>query len=131
MINRIDQAIETENEAELQNCIAALFDQTAAIEKIYYPKIEKLMLERWHHQHEEIVALIWLRQLRDNRFVEPIMLIASGRALYRPFDDEMESTLRKCVHALKIIATEQSDTALRKLVDTGNENVRYTLKNYS
>ena len=58
MINRLDQAIEKKNEPELQACIAALFNQTEQIDKAYYPKIERLLFEKWHHEHEDIVGLI-------------------------------------------------------------------------
>ncbi len=58
------------------------------------------------------------------------MLIAQQGEIYRPYDDELESTLRKCVHALKTIATELSNSAVKELLFTGNENVKYVLENY-
>jgi hypothetical protein len=130
MIKRLDQAIETQNVQELQSCITDLYNQSSPIDKIYYPKIEKLLVETWHYEHEDIIGLIWLKDLKDNRFINPIMLIAQERETYRPYDDEMESTLRKCVHALKTIGTEQSNLAIKELVDCGNENVKYALESY-
>ena len=58
------------------------------------------------------------------------MLIAQQREIYRLYDDELESALRKCVHVLKSIASELSNSAVKKLLDTGNENVKYALENY-
>jgi hypothetical protein len=130
MITRLDQAIEKQNEQELQTCIADLFYQSEPIDKSYYPKFEKLLFEKWHHEHEEIIELIWLKDLKDDRFIDPIMLIAQQREIYRPYDDGFESTLRKCVHALMTIGTELSNEAVKKLQDTGNENVKYALGNY-
>lgn len=130
MIKRLDLATEKQNEKQLRDCIAELFYQTEQIDKALYPKIERLLLEKWHHEHEDIIGLIWLRGLKDNRFVDPIMLIAQQKEIYRPYDDELESTLRKCVHALKTIDTEQSNSAVIKLLDTGNENVKHALENY-
>ncbi|WP_092743408.1 hypothetical protein [Hymenobacter psychrophilus] len=130
MIKRLDQAIEKQNEQELQACIADLFNQTEQIDKAYYPKIERLLLEKWHHEHEDIIGLIWLKELKDDRFIDPIMLIAQQGEIYRSYDDGLESTLRKCVHVLKKIATELSNSAIKKLIDTGNENVKYALENY-
>lgn len=130
MIKRLDQAIENQNEQELQTCIRDLFSQTDQIDNAYYPKIERLLFEKWHHEHEDIIGLIWLKELKDNRFIPPIMLIAQQGEIYRPYDDELESTLRKCVHALKTIATELSNSAVKELLFTGNENVKYVLENY-
>lgn len=130
MITRLDQAIEKQNEQELLTCIADLFKQTEPIDESYYPKLEKLLFEKWHHEHEEIIGLIWLKDLKDERFIDPLMLIAQQREIYRPYDDELESTLRKCVHALKTIGTEASNAAVKKLQDTGNVNVKSALENY-
>jgi hypothetical protein len=74
--------------------------------------------------------MIWLKDLKDDRFVTPILTIAEQGEIYRPFDGELESTLRKCVHALKTIGTEQSKLALARLISSGNENVKYALENY-
>ena len=74
--------------------------------------------------------MIWLRDLKDNRFISPILMIAEQGEIYRPFDDELESTLRKCVHALKTIGTNESDKAVERLLSSGNENVGYALENY-
>lgn len=88
------------------------------------------MLEKWHHLHEDIVNVIYLKDLKDNRFIYPIMEIAQKGKTYRTFDDELESTLRKSVHALKTIDTDESNRALKTLLDSGNENVKHALENY-
>jgi hypothetical protein len=130
MLKRIDKIIEEQNEGHLRTFIADLFDDTKEIDKDFYPRIEKLLVDRWHHEHEDIVGMIWLRDLKDNRFINPILAIAGQRDIYRPFDDERESTLRKCVHALKTIGTEESNLAVERLLSSGNENVKYALENY-
>jgi len=57
-------------------------------------------------------------------------LITQEGGIYRPYDDELESALRKCVHALKTIATEQTIAAVTNLCETWNENVKSALENY-
>lgn len=130
MLKRIDKIIDEQNEAHLRTFIADLFNDTKEISKDFYPRIEKLLVDKWHREHEDIVGMIWLRDLKDNRFINPILTIAEQGEIYRPFDDELESTLRKCVHALKTIGTKESDLALDKLISLGNENVKYALENY-
>jgi hypothetical protein len=130
MLKRLDKAIEEQNETDLRYCIANLFNQANEIDKQVFQRIERILIEKWHHEHEDVVGMSWLHGLKDNRFIEPIMKIAQQREIYRPFDDELESTLRKCVHALKTIGTEESNLALNKLIETGNENVKITLQNY-
>ena len=130
MLKQIDKAIDEQNEEYLQRCIADLFNQTKEITKDFYPRIEKLLVDKWHHEHEDIVGMIWLKDLKDDRFVTPILTIAEQGEIYRPFDGELESTLRKCVHALKTIGTEQAKLTLARLISSGNENVKYALENY-
>ena len=130
MLKRLDRIIEKQNEIELQGCIVDLFNQTTEIEKIIYPKIERLLIEKWHHEHEDLIGLIWLKEIKDNRFINPIMIIAENKEIYRPFDDELESTLRKCVHALKTIGTKESILAIEKILESGNDNAKYALENY-
>jgi hypothetical protein len=79
---------------------------------------------------EDIVGMIWLKGLKDDNFISPIMKIAQKRETYRPFDDELESTLRKCVHALKTIGTADANLAIEVLLRSGNENVKDALENY-
>jgi hypothetical protein len=130
MLKRLDKAIEEQNETDLRYCMSNLFNQAYEIDKQVFPRIERILIETWHHEHEDVVEMIWLHGLKDNRFIEPIIKIAKQREIYRPFDDELESTLRKCVHALKTIGTEESNLAINKLIETGNENVKIVLHDY-
>ena len=130
MLRRLDKAIDGDDEEGLQSCIAELFNQPQEISKDFYPRIEKLLTEKWHHEHEDLVGMIWLKDLKDNRFVNPIMTIAEQGEVYRPEDYDLEPALRKCVHALKTIGTEESNLAIERLLDSGNENVQYALENY-
>lgn len=61
MLKQIDKAIDEQNEEDLQRCIADLFNQTKEITKDFYPRIEKLLVDKWHHEHEDIVGMIWLK----------------------------------------------------------------------
>lgn len=124
--NRFEKAIDKQNEIELEACIIELFNQSRQIDESLFSLIEHVMLENWHKQHEDIVNLIYLKDLKDNRFVNPIMKIAEEKEIYRPYDAELESTLRKCIHALKMINSDESNKALEKLIETGNENITYT-----
>jgi hypothetical protein len=128
--DRFVKAIDKHNEKELEACIIELFHQSRLIDKSLYLVIERVMFESWHQQHEDLVNLIYLRNLKDDRFVNPIMKIAEEKVVYRPYDDELESTLRKCIHALKMIDSDESNRALAKLIETGNENIMYALDNY-
>ncbi|MGV0830710.1 hypothetical protein ACTS9D_00625 [Empedobacter brevis] len=62
--------------------------------------------------------------------MEPILNIAIDRERFRWYDDELEATLRKCVHALKTINSNVSNNALEKLKDLDNENIKYALEMY-
>lgn len=73
---------------------------------------------------------IHLENLIDDRFVEPILSIALNKKIFRWYDDELESTLRKCVHALKTIDTKKSNEALEKLENLNNDNVKFALEMY-
>ena len=128
MKDRLQNAVESENEQELIKCLD--FGQSNNIDASYYNLIEKALLGTWHSQHEDLVNTIYLENLIDDRFVEPIFNIAINKEIYRWFDDELESTLRKCVHALKIINSEKSNDTLEKLEKLNNENVKFALEMY-
>jgi len=123
------KAIEGENEQELIKCLD--FNKKMKIDSSQYDLLEKALWGKWHNQHEDLVNTIYLENLRDDRFVDPIVNIALNRDVYRWYDDELESTLRKCVHALKTIDSKKSNAALEKLMDLKNENIMITLNMYS
>ena len=124
----LQNAIENENEEELINYLD--FENSGKIESDHYDLIEKALLGTWHEQHEDLVNTIYLENLIDDRFVEPILQIAVNKDTYRPFDFDLEPTLRKCVHALKTINSRKSNEALEKLKSLNNENVQYALDMY-
>ena len=124
----LQNAIENENEEELINYLD--FENSGKIDSDHYGLIEKALLATWHEQHEDLVNTIYLENLIDDRFVEPILQIALNKDTYRPLDSELESTLRKCVHALKTINSKKSNEALEKLRSLNNENVQYALDMY-
>lgn len=128
MKETLRKAIESENEQGLIKCLD--FTKAKKIDSTQYDLIEKALVGRWHSQHEDLINTIYLESLKDDRFVEPILNIALNKEIFRPYDDELESTLRKCVHALKIIDSEKSNTALKRLEELNNDNVNYALQIY-
>ncbi|CAM1343558.1 hypothetical protein TAMYLO_330253 [Tenacibaculum amylolyticum] len=53
-----------------------------------------------------------------------------NKETFRPYEDELESTLRKCVQTVKTIDSEKSTAALKRLKELNNENVEYALDMY-
>lgn len=106
------------------------FRLSKSIEESQYPLVEKALRATWHTQHEDLVQSIYLDNLIDDRFVDPIVDIAFKPDVYRKYDLETESTLRKCVHALFTINSEKSRQALEKLKKMNNENVDVILDMY-
>lgn len=124
----LKRAIENESEQDLIKCLD--FNNEEEINSEQYYLIEKALIAKWHSQHEDLVNTIYLENLKHDGFVEPILNIALNREIYRWYDDELESTLRKCVHALKTIDSNKSINALEKLKTLNNENVNSILKMY-
>lgn len=89
------------------------------------------MPEIWHEEHEEIINLIWLHNLNDNVFSDILYSIATHPETYRKYDDENESTLRKCIHVLKEINSEKSNLYIEKLKSLNIPNVYFALENYN
>lgn len=98
------------------------------IDKTYKPILKELVLATWHKSHEDIVS--YIGELKDDDFTNDLYTIATTPETYRQYDDELESTLRKCVHALKAIKSNNADERLEQLKATGNKNVHYALEQY-
>jgi hypothetical protein len=128
MKDQLKKAVETEDEQKLIECLD--FKHSGKLDSKCYDYIVKALVETWHSQHEDLVNTIYLENLVDDRFVEPILNIALNRERFRWYDDELEATLRKCVHALKTINSEVSNSALEKLKDLNNDNVKFALEMY-
>ncbi|CAM1361838.1 conserved hypothetical protein [Tenacibaculum litopenaei] len=126
--NRLKIAVEKENEKTLIKCLN--FENYKNFDPSQYELIEKALYGKWHTQHEDLISAISFGGLKDDRFVEPIMDIALKGEIFRPFDDELEATLRKCVHALKMIDSEKSKNAIRRLKELNNDNVKVVLEMY-
>ncbi|WP_412986500.1 hypothetical protein [Pontimicrobium sp. IMCC45349] len=124
----LKRAIENESEQDLIKCLD--FNKEEEINSEQYYLIEKALIAKWHSQHEDLVNTIYIESLKYDGFVEPILNIALNREIYRWYDDELESTLRKCVHALKTIDSNKSINALEKLKTLNNENVNSILEMY-
>ena len=124
----LKKAIENQSNVELKKCIN--FNKKNDIGLEQYEHIENALRATWHHQHEDLVNIIYLENLKDDRFIEPILNIAINKDVYRQYDYDLESTLRKCVHALKTINSYNSKLALEKLANLNNQNVRIILEMY-
>lgn len=120
------EAIENKDNDKLTFCIAMCsYDGT---DNEYMNVFEEIILADWHEEHEDVVDIV--RSFKDDRFTESLKEIAVKEKIYRKYDDENESTLRKCVHALKAINSPKSNQIIKELIDSGNKNVRYALENY-
>ena len=128
MKDKLKKAVENQDEQELIRCLD--FRNSGKIDIDCYDSIEKALIGTWHSQHEDLVNTIYLENLTDDRFVEPILNIALNKQRFRWYDDELEATLRKCVHALKTINSKKSNSALEKLKDLNNDNVKIVLEMY-
>ena len=128
MKNKLKNAIEAENEQELIEWLD--FRRSGNVDTEFYEHIEKALLGTWHSQHEDLVGKIYLENLIDDRFVEPILTIALNKERFRWYDDELEATLRKCIHALKTINSEKANRALYELKGLNNDNISTVLDMY-
>jgi len=93
------EAIRDTDSKKLTFCIGASFRD--GIDSDYLNFFETVILEEWHEEHEDIVDIVY--QFKDDRFSDALREIAANKSKYRKYDDELESTLRKCIHALKVI----------------------------
>lgn len=128
MKNQLQKAVESEDEQELIKCLD--LKRSGKFDSNCYEYIEKALVGTWHNHHEDLVNAICLMNLIDDRFVDPILNIALNKERFRWYDDELEATLRKCVHALRTINSAVSKSALQKLKDLNNENVKFALEVY-
>lgn len=128
MKEELKRAVEREDEQGLMKCLD--FTNQSKFDTSCYEFIEKALMGTWHSQHEDLVSTIYLENLCDDRFVEPILNIALDRERFRLYDDELEATLRKCIHALKTINSEMSNRAIEKLKGLNNDNVSIALAMY-
>ena len=126
--NNLKKAVENKNEKQLIKCL--VLKQKNKVDKNQYYLIVEALIGTWHSQHEDLVGTIYLEDLKDDRFIEPILNIAFNKDEFRWYDDELESTLRKCVHALKTISSKEADKALEKLKKLNNQNIKSVLEMY-
>jgi len=126
LINLIEAKIEAEDAGKLDLYLALAWRD--GLDESYKSSFKKLVLAKWHNYHEDIID--YIGDLKDDSFTEDIYTVATN-PFYRQYDDENESTLRKCVHALKAINSKNADSKISLLIATGNMNVRYALEMYN
>jgi len=126
ILQMFDTAIANQDEKKLQFCIAVAF--RGGLDNDYSDIFYTIILDTWHEEHEDIVDIV--TNYKEERFCDALLKIASDESTYRKFDDENESTLRKCVYALVAINTKKSKEILNKLIETKNPNIQYALDMY-
>jgi len=126
ILQMLEVAIAGQDTTKLQFCLAA--SSRDGLDKDYSNSFYKIILDTWHEEHEDLVDCV--SNLNDERFCEPFFIIATDKSTYRKFDDELEATLRKCVHALIAINTSKSLDFLIKLKETQNSNVLDVMEMY-
>ena len=126
ILKMFDIAVTDLDEKKLQFCIAAAFRD--GLDNDYSDIFYKIILYTWHEEHEDIVDIV--SEFKEERFYDALLKIAMDESIYRKFDDENESTLRKCVYALVATNTKKSNDILEKLIQTKNPNVQYALDMY-
>ncbi len=126
ILDMLDKATTDKDSDRLRFCIAAI--SRDGLDKDYSDRFYKIILETWHGEHEDIVDIIG--EFKEDRFSEALFKIALDSPTYRKFDDENESTLRKCVHALKAMNSPTAKERLTKLMETKNKNVQIILDMY-
>lgn len=97
----------------------------------YSDIIVKILSEDWHEEHEDLVNEIYLQNIKSDAFIEAIKNIIENKNSFRKYDDETESTLRKCIHALKTIDTVKANNLIDELKQTNNPNIISALENYN
>ncbi len=124
----LNKAIANKDEPLLRSALNKAY--TLGIDESFTKLISQLLTETWHDEHEDLVHTIYFDNLKDDIFTEPLYKIATEPDVYRRYDDELEPTLRKCIHALKIINTEKANIYIEKLKNTNNSNVDMALSMY-
>ncbi len=98
------------------------------MDEAYKPILKQLVLAKWHDDHDDVVD--YIREFRDDDFTDDLFTVAVTPEPYRQYDDELEATLRKCVHALKAINSKKANERLQQLSALGNQNVQFALEMY-
>jgi hypothetical protein len=122
-IQFLETAVINKDIQKLKFSIAMAFRD--GLDKDYSDIFHNIILETWHEEHEDIVEIVCY--FKEERYCEALLKIVLEDKIYRKFDDENESTLRKCINALVAINTKKSKDILEELILTKNPNVKYAL----
>jgi hypothetical protein len=123
LLGLLDSKTKNKNPEDLE-FYSALAHQDG-MDEAYKSILKELVLATWHQSHEDIVS--YISELKDDDFTDDLYEIAISPETYRQYDDGLEATLRKCVHALKAINSSHANERLEQLKAMGNENVHYAL----
>lgn len=126
--NLIIESIADEDEIKLRFALNIAYRD--GIDKSYTELILKLLNMTWHNEHEDLIDTIHLSNLNNDLFTDSLYKIAIEPNYYRKYDDELESTLRKCIHALKMINSDKSNFYIKELKNTKNSNIDSALSMY-
>lgn len=126
LIQQLLYATTTKDQELLDFCITAAFWD--GIDNGYIDLFYSVILEKWHTKHEDIVDIVY--HFKNDKFTNALIEIANNPMVYRLFDDENESTLRKCFHALKVIDSENAKLAVADLINSRNPNILAILDMY-
>ncbi|AOM77699.1 hypothetical protein [Pedobacter steynii] len=127
--NIINESITHEDKVQLRFALNIAYKD--GIDNSYTKLIARLLVATWHDEHEDLVNTIYLSNLNDDIFTDSLYKIATDPGLYRKYDDETESTLRKCIHALKMINSASANVYIAKLKNTKNSNIDMVLSMYN
>ena len=122
-------AINTKDVSLLQQVLLIAYKNGLDID--YSDIIVKLLSEDWHDEHEDLVNAIYLQDIKSDDFIEPLKNIIENKNRFRKYDDETESTLRTCIHALKTIDSIKANNLINELKQTNNPNILSALENYN
>lgn len=126
ILEMFEEAIRTSNPEKLTFCIAA--SSHDGIDCDYIDLYERIILADWHEEYEDIVDIVY--QFKDDRFSNALNEISLNESKYRKYDTELESTLRKCIHALLAINSESSNEILEGLKKIKNSNIESIIEMY-
>ncbi len=110
LISLLDQACSKKDSSEVEYLLIAI--DLDGVTSAYTPMLCRLLNEKWHYKHEDIVML--LEKLSDPSSIEPIIQVISHKSRF----DTNFHLVRKCIWALGAIGTDSAIEELRVLAES-------------